>query len=150
MKTSVTNYTPSEQSVSLQIVPFDKDGKQSDAVQTLDSVTLGIMDSYDFTDYITGDSNVSYYKVLVSSTADDKTATYEAGYLPTASVEFPDATPADSADTTEEAHDPTIFKDPVSHRYYAYSTHNLVFESDDLINWEKHDYRSESNSAGKG
>ena len=84
-----------------------------------------------------------YYKVLVSSTADDKTATYEAGYLPTASVEFPDATPADSADTTEEAHDPTIFKDPVSHRYYAYSTHNLVFESDDLINWEKHDYRSE-------
>ncbi len=68
---------------------FDKDGNQSDAVQTLDSVTLGIMDSYDFTDYITGDSNVSYYKVLVSSTVDDKTATYEAGYLPTASVEFP-------------------------------------------------------------
>ena len=89
------------------------------AVQTLDSVTLGIMDSYDFTDYVTGDSNVSYYKVLVSSTADDKTATYEAGYLPTASVEFPDATPADSADTTEGVHDPTIFKDPVSHRYYA-------------------------------
>ena len=98
------------------------------------------MDSYDFTDYITGDSNVSYYKVLVLSTVDDKTATYEAGYLPTASVEFPDATPADSADTTEGVHDPTIFKDPVSHRYYAYSTHNLVFESDDLINWEKHDY----------
>ena len=143
VKTSVTNYTPSEQTVSLKIVPFDKDGNQSESVQTLDSVTLGIMDSYDFTDYITGDSNVSYYKVLVSSTADDKTATYEAGYLPTASVEFPDATPADSADTTEEAHDPTIFKDPVSHRYYAYSTHNLVFESDDLINWEKHDYRSE-------
>ena len=143
VKTSVTNYTPSDQTVSLKIVPFDKDGNQSESVQTLDSVTLGIMDSYDFTDYITGDSNVSYYKVLVSSTADDKTATYEAGYLPTASVEFPDATPADSADTTEEAHDPTIFKDPVSHRYYAYSTHNLVFESDDLINWEKHDYRSE-------
>ena len=73
VKTSVTNYTPSEQSVSLQIVPFDKDGCQIDAVLTLDSVTLGIMDSYDFTDYITGDSNVSYYKVLVSSTVDDKT-----------------------------------------------------------------------------
>ena len=140
VKTSVTNYTPSEQSVSLQIVPFDKDGKQSDAVQTLDSVTLGIMDSYDFTDYITGDSNVSYYKVLVSSTVDDKTATYEAGYLPTASVEFPDATPADSADTTEGVHDPTIFKDPVTKHYFVYSTHNLVFESEDLINWEKHDY----------
>ena len=140
VKTSVTNYTPSEQSVSLQIVPFDKDGKQSDAVQTLDSVTLGIMDSYDFTDYITGDSNVSYYKVLVSSTVDDKTATYEAGYLPTASVEFPDATPADSADTTEGIHDPTIFKDPVTKHYFVYSTHNLVFESEDLINWEKHDY----------
>lgn len=140
VKTSVKNYTPSEQSVSLQIVPFDKDGKQSDAVQTLDSVTLGIMDSYDFTDYITGDSNVSYYKVLVSSTVDDKTATYEAGYLPTASVEFPDATPADSADTTEGVHDPTIFKDPVTKHYFAYSSHNLVFESEDLINWEKHDY----------
>ena len=127
VKTSVTNYTPSEQSVSLQIVPFDKDGKQSDAVQTLDSVTLGIMDSYDFTDYITGDSNVSYYKVLVSSTVDDKTATYEAGYLPTASVEFPDAIPADSADTTEGVHDPTIFKDPVTKHYFVYSTHNLVF-----------------------
>ena len=140
VKTSVTNYTPSEQSVSLQIVPFDKDGKQSDAVQTLDSVTLGIMDSYDFTDYITGDSNVSYYKVLVSSTVDDKTATYEAGYLPTASVEFPDATPADSADTTEGVHDPTIFKDPVTKHYFAYSSHNLIFESEDLINWKKHDY----------
>lgn len=98
------------------------------------------MDSYDFTDYITGDSNVSYYKVLVSSTVDDKTATYEAGYLPTASVEFPDATPADSADTTEGVHDPTIFKDPVTKHYFAYSSHNLVFESEDLINWKKHDY----------
>ena len=94
------------------------------------------MDSYDFTDYITGDSNVSYYKVLASSTVDDKTATYEAGYLPTASVEFPDATPADSADTTEGVHDPTIFKDPVTKHYFAYSSHNLVFESEDLINWE--------------
>lgn len=55
-------------------------------------------------------------------------------------VSFPDASPEDSADTTEGVHDPTIFKDPVSHKYYAYSTHNLVFESEDLINWEKHDY----------
>ena len=67
-------------------------------------------------------------------------STYEAGYLPTASVEFPDATPADSADTTEGVHDPTIFKDPVTKHYFVYSSHNLVFESEDLINWEKHDY----------
>ena len=60
--------------------------------------------------------------------------------MPTASVEFPDATPADSADTTEGVHDPTIFKDPVTKHYFAYSSHNLVFESEDLINWEKHDY----------
>ena len=84
------------------------------------------MDSYDFTDYITGDSNVSYYKVLVSSTVDDKTATYEAGYLPTASVEFPDATPADSADTTEGVHDPTIFKDLLQN-IILYTQHTILY-----------------------
>lgn len=140
VKTTVTNYTTTEQTVSLNIIPFGKDGNPIDSLTYLNSVTLGIMDSYNFTDYITGDNNVSYYKVVVLSTADDKTTTYDAGYLPTASVEFPDAAPADSSDTTEGIHDPTIFKDPVSHHYFAYSSHNLVFESEDLINWEKHDY----------
>ena len=33
-------------------------------------------------------------------------------------------------------HDPAIFRDPVSKKYYVYCTHRVAKKSDDLITWE--------------
>lgn len=105
------------------------------------AASLSVMNSSEFAVDVTPDSNTAYYKVTLSDiTNPDKPINYDAGYLPVTDVSFPDATPADSANTTEGIHDPTIFKDPISKKYFAYSSHNLVFESEDLINWTKHDY----------
>lgn len=66
---------------------------------------------------------------------------YDAGYLTASDASFPTKTVySEPEDPTFGAHDPTIFKDPASGKYFAYSSHNLVFESTDLINWIKHDY----------
>ncbi|MDY3971189.1 MAG: family 43 glycosylhydrolase [Clostridia bacterium] len=138
VKTRVTNYTPSESNISFDIIPYDSNGNALTSTASA-SVSLGIMDSKEFSETIIGDSSAAYYKVNIRSLS-DSTVDYDAGYLPVSDVSFPDAAPADSAATTEGAHDPTIFKDPVSHHYFAYSSHNLVFESEDLVNWEKHDY----------
>ncbi len=66
-----------------------------------------------------------------------------AGSIPVgADVQFPTGKVYENVndDPTYGAHDPTIFRDPVSKKYYAYSSHNLIFESDDLVNWVKKDY----------
>ncbi len=53
-------------------------------------------------------------------------------------VTFPEAAPEDSDTTTIGVHDPTIFKDPATGTYYAYSTGMIdIFKSDDLINWTR-------------
>lgn len=74
--------------------------------------------------------------------SDNHGVSYDAAFIDVTDsrVEFPPASPEDSDATTFGAHDPTIFKDPAGGKYWAYSTHNLVYESDDLINWVEHDY----------
>lgn len=137
----ITNYTQSKKSIKCEIIPYNSDGtifSSGEPVPTEQQINLDIMESKYLLLNINGNSSVAYYKAVVTDMSDNKT--YDAGYLPVTSVSFPDASPADSANTTEGVHDPTIFKDPVSGKYYAYSSHNLVFESDDLINWVKHDY----------
>lgn len=76
----------------------------------------------------------------IFATVTDGDKVYDAGRIYKSDTEFPKYSPADSADTTEGVHDPTIFHDPVGGKYWVYSTHNQVFESEDLINWSKHDY----------
>ncbi len=140
VKTSVTNYLPSERTVAFNVVGFDGNGKSTSVLSISDEKTLNKLESAEFSVKCTVD-DVSYYKVSIQDITDSANpVTYDAGYLPVASVSFPEASPADSSDTTEGVHDPTIFKDPVSKKYYVYSSHNLVFESKDLINWTKHDY----------
>ena len=142
IKTSVANYLPSSRSVEYSIIPYDLSGNPlTEATNTDNSAALDILDTNEFTYTATYSADISYYKAVVTDvTNSENPVTYDAGYLPVADASFPDAAPADSAATTEGAHDPTIFKDPVSHHYFAYSSHNLVFESEDLVNWEKHDY----------
>ena len=144
IRTTVTNCTPEEKDIEFYAIPYKQDGTEylpSDAAgapawRIPKKVTLGMMESADFSQTVHAISDAAYYKVIVR----DENTSYDAGYLPMSSVAFPNASPADSATTTEGAHDPTIFKDPVSGTFYAYSSHNLVFESKDLVNWTKHDY----------
>ena len=82
-------------------------------------------------------------EVAVTDTATGQV--FQTATLPVGSaVVFPENVPLDEDDTvypegtltteTYGAHDPTIFKDPAGGKYWAYSSHNLVFESEDLIN----------------
>ncbi len=147
VKTTVTNYLPTERTVSLNVVGFSKTGAFVDIPVLSDEKQLNSLESTEFTVNIKADDNISYYKITLQDLTDRaKPAVYEAGYLPVSAVSFPDATPADSIATTEGAHDPTIFKDPVSKKYYAYSSHNLVFVSDNLIDWKKYDYTSDTSA----
>lgn len=57
-------------------------------------------------------------------------------------VESPVAAPADSGTTTDGAHDPSIVKFPGDDTYYVYSSHHLIFTSEDLINWKKYDFHN--------
>lgn len=43
----------------------------------------------------------------------------------------------------EGAHDPSIVKFPDDPKYYVYSSHHLIFTSEDLINWTKYDFTKE-------
>ena len=140
-KVKVTNYTPSEKYTICFVEAYDSNNnKLRDFYGYSPEAPLASMESYEAILDITGEDDTAYYKIVVGDNQESGIVNYDAGYLPVSDVSFPDATPADSANTTEGVHDPTIFKDPVSKKYYAYSTHNLVFDSEDLINWNKHDY----------
>ena len=91
--------------------------------------------------------NSEYAHVIVEeyASADAKTPiyTYDGGYITRADVEFPETAPFEAehdSTPTFGAHDPTIFKNPADGKYYAYSSHNLIFVSEDLINWEKYNF----------
>lgn len=131
-KSVITNLRPDTATVTVKAVPYDADGTEGEAISQ--EYTLSPTESAEFSASVPAGAD------HIAVTVSDGVNEYNGGIICTSDVLFPDPSPADSSDTTEGVHDPTIFKDPVSGRYYVYSTHNLVFESDDLINWEKHDY----------
>ena len=78
-----------------------------------------------------------------SADADTPIHTYDGGYITRADVEFPETAPFEVENDitpTYGAHDPTIFKNPADGKYYAYSSHNIIFVSDDLVTWEKYNF----------
>ncbi len=86
-------------------------------------------------------SDCDYISVVVES--DNLKQQFDCGYLVKSDIELPSKPTAYAAESDNPAfgaHDPSIFKDPVTGHYFAYSSHNVIFESEDLINWEKHDY----------
>lgn len=125
---TVTNYTFDNISAVLNV---------SDA-----PITINSGDSYTFTVSATVPEGGLENPVRIIAHSDGDMIDIDGGTLPVADVTFPTATVYSNPDDdpTYGAHDPTIFKDPVSGKYYAYSSHNLVFESNDLVNWEKKDY----------
>ena len=66
------------------------------------------------------------------------------GLKPTEAVTFP----TDGVRTTKvSVHDPSVFQDPKTNKYYAFGSHFMVASSTDLIEWEQEvgDGSSESN-----
>lgn len=132
VKSTITNLRPSDVTVTVTAVPYGVDGTAGNTVSQ--EYDLSPTETAEFSGLMP--SGTDHIAVTVSDGVNE----YNGGMIYTSDVSFPEPSPTDSADTTEGVHDPTIFKDPVSGRYYVYSTHNLVFESDDLINWKKNDY----------
>ncbi len=91
--------------------------------------------------YFTADKDS--YHINVREAGGYLPAEYDGGYICKSDVTFPETAPFEAeydATPTFGAHDPTIFHNPADGKYYAYSSHNLIFVSDDLINWEKYNF----------
>ncbi|HIT84271.1 MAG TPA: family 43 glycosylhydrolase [Candidatus Ornithomonoglobus intestinigallinarum] len=136
----IKNYTPEEARIELRVrtahvIPptatlVVEAGRRAEFDIDIDTDEAKIRDDLDV------------YTRIEIILSDQNGKQYNGGYIEVTDspVEFPPASPEDSDPTTFGAHDPTIFKDPVDGKYWAYSSHNLVYESDDLINWIEHDY----------
>lgn len=132
-KIDITNYTLTDGSVSAAL---SSGGRQ---LAKSDIIPIDCTDSAQIT--LTASIPAAQAKQLnVTVTDETLKQTFDAGYIGASDIYFPNASPEDSDETTFGAHDPTIFKDPIGGHYWAYSTHNLVYESTDLINWVEHDY----------
>ena len=136
---TVTNYTLNDGQlrVSMRRMPEYSDAAGAPAPSPLTEIKSGESKTFTFSGTA---SDSGYFNIDIR---DELANTYiDGGMLPvTDAVAFPTRTVySEAQDPTFGAHDPTIFKDPASGKYFAYSSHNLVFESEDLINWTKHDY----------
>lgn len=136
---TITNYTIEDTNFVVYLsVPYAPDETPEPdmtgpvLIKSGDSLTY----TYTKTPENTGEARVSVYELNTQTVIDG-------GSIPVGTdIEFPTGKVYENVnqDPTYGAHDPTIFRDPVSKKYYAYSSHNLVFESEDLINWVKKDY----------
>ncbi len=142
IKTEVQNCTASTGTVTAEILAVDENSaetKISDAV----SETIPSIESKSFEINVNkADIPKNTKKLVVKVTAPDNingTKTYSAAELYTG-IASPIAAPADSNETTNGAHDPSIVKFPGDNTYYVYSSHHLIFTSKDLVNWKKYDF----------
>lgn len=153
VSTQLKNYRDALCKATVICTPFDSDDKMLTGQLMSDTVFLEPGEEATIDLALSCSADAEYYLVEVEDYLIFPDGTmiaysYTAGYLPRASVQFPNASPEDTASTTFGAHDPSIFKDPQSGKYYAYSTQaNMTgypyvmdaFESDDLIHWKRLD-----------
>lgn len=137
-RVSVKNSRLFSGAFSAVLTAYTADGS-SIAAQTQTPVTVNPAQTEKISLSAVIPDNCTYLNVLLTDNTSGQE--YDGGYLSISDTVFPPASPQDTDSTTFGAHDPTIFKDPApGGHYWAYSTHNLIFESADLINWTKHDY----------
>lgn len=160
IKTTVTNYLPSERTVAFSVLGIDEKGSSVHMpVLSDDEKSINVMENSEFSAKVIAAPEIAYYKIVIQDLTDiQNPIVYDAGHLPVSRVSFPDASPEDTFGTTMAAHDPSIFKDPKTGIYYAYNTDaytdNYVdkngntlkdtypmdtFMSADLVNWERID-----------
>lgn len=135
-KVDIQNYTFTDNTLSA--VLYGCVGSREEEIAKTEAQTIAPMESGCLT--ITTPLQKSYDTLHVKITDEQTHEELDGGYLCKSNAIFPPASPEDTDETTFGAHDPTIFKDPVGGHYWVYSSHNLVYESEDLIHWTEHDY----------
>lgn len=128
VKSNIKNYRDSDTQIT--VTSFKNNEKSMEK-----TVSLMSGEEFEFSETFSG-ADVNEYNISITDSLDN--TTYDGGKIIKSNVIFPNESPADSAATTEGVHDPSIFKDPLSDYYYVYSSHNLIFRTKDLINWEKY------------
>ena len=139
--TNVKNYTASTGTVTAAAYSQTADGTETELAQS-EPVTLATTEEDELNITIPRASIPDdAEKITVKVTVPDGEGTeeYTSGefYI---GLHSPVAAPADSAATTDGAHDPSIVKFPGDDNYYVYSSHHLIFTSKDLVNWTKYDF----------
>ncbi len=136
----VKNHTTKDGNVSVGMYYVDAEGNEYPLGNAVEKEIKSVNEDQITLTY-TGTIPVSAEKVIVKTTVPKGSATkdYTAATL-YCGVKSPVITPADSGTTTDGAHDPSIVKFPNDDTYYVYSTHHLIFTSEDLINWKKYDF----------
>lgn len=132
----VKNSMTSKAEFSAKIFSY-KDGVPT-LIEKKDNIKLNVLSEKEVSFSVNVPQDCDYLNIVVNDV--DSKQEFDCGYIKKSQMEFPDAVQEDNFQTTAGAHDPSIFKDPVTGKYWAYSSHNIIFESDDLINWKKHDY----------
>lgn len=140
--TEATNYTPSQAVLTASMYAVSGTGLTllGEAQLSLASLKSGSITVTAAASGIPQDT-VSIVTRVHSST-DNKI--YDTASIPIIDYELavPQKAPADSDTTTNGAHDPSIVKFEGDDTYYVYSSHHLIFTSEDLINWKKYDFTS--------
>ena len=140
---AVKNYTASSGTVTAQVYSIAENGAENAINGAARSAEFDTLDEKDITITVPGRSIPSdTAKLVVKLTTpnpDGSADTAEAAAL-YGGIAAPVAAPADSNTTTYGAHDPSIVKFPDDETYYVYSSHHLLFTSEDLVNWRKYDF----------
>ncbi len=148
VKSTVNNYTANDGNVKTELYCVNADGTETKIGESAEAA-LASAESGDFNIVVSADAladipeTASKLKVKLISDGeayDDAAALYMG-------IKSPVAAPADSGTTTDGAHDPSIVKFPNDDTYYVYSSHHLLFTSEDLINWKKYDFTNINASA---
>ncbi len=136
----VKNHTTKDGTVSVGMYYVDAEGNEYPLGDAVDKEIKSVNEEQITLTY-TGTIPASAEKVIVKTTVPEGGATkdYTAATL-YCGVKSPVTTPADSGTTTDGAHDPSIVKFPNDDTYYVYTSHHLIFTSEDLINWKKYDF----------
>lgn len=146
VKTSVENCTVDNGTVTAEVYALNADGAETKVSETVSADIPSIESKTLEMTVAKSDIPKDTEKLVVKVTAPDNvsgTKTYTASEVYTG-IKSPVAAPADSDSTTNGAHDPSIVKFPNDDTYYVYSSHHLIFTSDDLVNWKKYDFTSKT------
>ncbi len=135
IKSTINNYTAADGEATVSV--YLNDAEEAAAEETAELIVSG--GTAEVTVTVSPVAKTDTVTVKLTTPTKDDTVTDTVATL-YGGVKAPVKAPADSDITTNGAHDPSIVKFPNDDTYYVYSSHHLIFTSEDLINWTKYDF----------
>ena len=134
-KITVKNYTAEDGDVTLSIYAGNLENR-------IDTLTNPVKSAEEYTTTLAVPVDKAKDNTVMVTMTTPKNGETETNTIATiyGGVKAPQAAPPDSGTTTDGAHDPSLVKFPDDDTYYVYSSHHLIFTSEDLINWKKYDF----------